>query len=105
MAICPYVSYAPFVTYSRGETDNIIMFAQFEEGGVLSRTHNVLSETRDNTETGNKYDDDLTMTPLISEEEMNANSSGNESDAEPMSTEMLEDICDSIQCHLSVNRR
>ena len=45
------------------------------------------------------------MTPLISEEEMNANSSGNESDAEPMSTEMLEDICDSIQCHLSVNRR
>ena len=30
--------------------------------------------------------------------------SGNGSDAEPMSTEMLEDICDSSQPHPSVNR-
>ena len=32
-------------------------------------------------------------------------SSGNESDAEPMSTEMLEDILDGSQSHPSVNRR
>ena len=34
------------------------------------------------------------MPPLISEEEMDAVSSGDESDAEPISTEMLEDIHD-----------
>ena len=32
-------------------------------------------------------------------------SSGNESDAEPMSTEMLEDIFDGIQYHLSIKTR
>ena len=31
--------------------------------------------------------------------------SGDESDDEPMSMEMLEDICDKIQSHHSVNRR
>ena len=31
--------------------------------------------------------------------------SGDESDAEPMSTEMLEDICDGGQSHPSINRR
>ena len=31
-------------------------------------------------------------------------SSGDDSDAETMSTEMLEDICDSSQSHLRVNR-
>ena len=34
------------------------------------------------------------MPPLISEEEMNAMSSGNDSDSEPMSTYMLKDIRD-----------
>ena len=32
-------------------------------------------------------------------------SSGNESDAEPMSTNMLEDIHDGIQSHPSIDRR
>ena len=31
--------------------------------------------------------------------------SGDESDDEPMSTEMLEDICDSSQYHTRINRR
>ena len=37
------------------------MFKQFEEG-------NVLSETRDDAESGDKSDDDSVMPPLISEE-------------------------------------
>ena len=45
------------------------------------------------------------MPPLISVEETNALDSGDESDDEPMSTEMLEDICDGIQYHLNINRR
>ena len=43
------------------------------------------------------------MTPLISEEEMDAMSSRNESDTDPMSTEMLEYIRDISQSHPSVN--
>ena len=45
------------------------------------------------------------MPPLISEEEMDAMSSGDGYDDEPMSMEMLEDIQDSRKSHLSVNRR
>ena len=45
------------------------------------------------------------MPQLISEEEIGAMYSGNESDAEPMSMNMLEDICDGSQSHLNVNRR
>ena len=45
------------------------------------------------------------MPPLISEEESNALDSGDESDDEPMSTEMLEDICDVSQSHPDVNQR
>ena len=36
---------------------------------------------------------------------MDAMSSGNESDDEPMSTDMLEDIRDGNHSHLSINRR
>ena len=43
--------------------------------------------------------------PLIIEEEIDAVSSGDESDAEPMSTDMLEDIFESSQSHLSINMR
>ena len=49
------VSYTPYDTSSREQTDNIIMFTQFEKG---SKTQNLLSETRDDTESGNKYDYD-----------------------------------------------
>ena len=41
-------------------------------------------------ESDNGFYDDSTMTPSIIEEEMDAISSGDESDDEPMSTEMLE---------------
>ena len=36
---------------------------------------------------------------------MDKMSSGNDSDDEPMSTKMLENICDGSQSHSSVNRR
>ena len=75
----------------------MIMFTQFEEGKFLSDTH-------DDTKSGIKSDDKSAMPPLSSEEEMDAMSSGNESDAEHMSTEMLVDICDCSQSHPSINR-
>ena len=45
------------------------------------------------------------MPPLLSLEEYNALDSGYESDDEPMSTEMLEDICDVSQSRPGVSRR
>ena len=45
------------------------------------------------------------MPPLTSEEEMDAISSRDDSDAEPISMEMLENISDVSQSHLSINRR
>ena len=56
-------------------------------------------------EIGTKSDDDSIMPPLISEEGMNTMSSGDEFDAEPISTDILEDICDGSQSHPSINRR
>ena len=100
----PSVSYTPYATSSREQTGNIIMFTQFEEGGLLSETQNLLSETRYDMESGNKYDDNSAMLPLISEEKIDAMSSGDESDVEPISTQMLEDICGGSQSHPRVNR-
>ena len=45
------------------------------------------------------------MPPLLSKELMDVMYSGDESDDEHMSTEMLEDIHDGSQSHLNVNRR
>ena len=45
------------------------------------------------------------MPPLISEEEMGAMDFSNESDDEPIFTEMLEEIIDGSQSHPKVNQR
>ena len=50
MDMQPSVSYIPYDTYSRKQNGDIITLTQFEEG-------NLLSETCDDTESGNKYDD------------------------------------------------
>ena len=54
----PAVSYIPYTTYSKVQTGDIIMFAQFEEGVLLP-------ETRDTTESGAESDDNLIIPPLI----------------------------------------
>ena len=64
-----------------------------------------MAENCDDTKINKKSDDDSTIPPLISEEEMDVMSSGDDSDAEPMSKEMLEDIRDSSQSNPSINRR
>ena len=81
------------------------MFTQFEEEDLISETRNLLSETRDNKESGNEYDDGSTLTPLTSEEEMDTMSSEIDSDAEPISTDMFEYFRDSNQSHPGINRR
>ena len=61
----PALSYIPYDTSSKEQTGDIITFAQFEEGGFLSESCNGM-------EIGNKYDDDSTLPPLFSEEEIDA---------------------------------
>ena len=53
-----YVSYIPYYTSSKEQTGNIITFTQFEEEDLLSETHN-------NTKSGNKYDDNTTLALII----------------------------------------
>ena len=65
---------------------------------------NLLSGTRDGAERGNKSYNDSIMPQLLSEEETDAMDSDNEYDDEPMSTDMLEYICDGSQPHPSINR-
>ena len=94
----PDVSYIPCVTSWSRKTGNMTTFVKFEEGSLLY-------ETRDNVEIGDEYDDNSTISPWIIEEEMDAMDSGNGSEDELMSTEMLEDICDSSKSHTIENRR
>ena len=62
------VLYTTYATSSREQNSGVITFTKFEEENLLSEAHNLLSETRDNAESGNGSDDDSTMPPLISEE-------------------------------------
>ena len=71
------------------------MFAQFEEG-------NILTKTRNDAESGN---DDSIMPPLLSEEEMDDMDSGYDSYHDLISTDMLEYICDGSQSHTNFNQR
>ena len=56
----PSVSYIPYDTSSKEKIGDIIMFTQFEERYLLS-------ESRNDTESGEKYDDNSTLAPLTSE--------------------------------------
>ena len=89
MDMSPAVSYIHYAASSKEQTGDIIQFKQFEQGNLLYETHNLLAETRDCTEIGNKSDENSTMPPLISEEENDKMYSGEEFDKESMSMDML----------------
>ena len=59
MAMRLSVTYKPCATSPREQTGDIIMFTQFEDG-------NLLSETRNDAESGDKSDENLIMPPLLS---------------------------------------
>ena len=95
MAIRPAVTYTLYATSSKEETDNVITFAQFEEG-------NILTETRNNSESGDESDNTSIM---LSKQDMENINYGDESDHDLISTEILEYIRDGSQTHPNVNRR
>ena len=61
MAMRPDVMYTPCAKYSKEQTGNIITFAQFEEGDILTKTCN-------NAESSDEYDDNSVMPTLLSKE-------------------------------------
>ena len=60
MEMRPAVTYAPYVTSSKEQTGNIITFAQFEEG-------NLLTENCNDTESGDESNSESLM---MSEQDM-----------------------------------
>ena len=73
MAMRPEVTYTPYATSSKEQTGDIITLVQFEEG-------NLISETCNDTESGDEYDNNSIMPQLLSKEDMDRMDSGDESD-------------------------
>ena len=72
----PAVTYTPYVMSSKEQTGNVITFAQFEKG-------NILTETRNDAESCDKSDNKSIM--MIEQDVENINS-GDESDHDHIST-------------------
>ena len=94
MVMHPAVTYTLYATSSKEKTGDVITFAQFEEGIILTKTRN-------DAQSGDESDNESIM---MSEKDMDAINSGDDSDHDLISTEMLEDIRDGSQIHPNVNR-
>ena len=79
MAMCPAVTYTPYATSLREQTSDEITFAQFEEGNILTETHN-------DAESCDKSDNEYIM---MSEQDMENLDSNENSDQDLISTDML----------------
>ena len=95
MAMRPEVTYTPYATSSKEQNGDVITFAQVEEG-------NLLTETRNDAESGDKSDSESLMMNKQGMENLDSNEN---SDHDLISTEMLEDIHDGSQTHPTVNKR
>ena len=95
MAMLPAIMYTPYGTSLREQAGNITMFTQFEKG-------NILTKTRNDAESSDEYDNESIM---ISKQYMITMNSGDESNHDIISIEMLLNICDRSQTHPNVNRR
>ena len=78
-----YVTYTSCAIFSMEQTGNIITFAQFEEGCILTKTR---EDAEIDDESGEKAYEDSIFPPLLSVEETNALESVNESDYDLIST-------------------
>ena len=80
----PAVTYTPYPASSKEQTGDVITFTQFEEG-------NLLTETRNDTESGDESDSKSIM---MSEQDMENLDEKEKSDDNFISTETLHDIHD-----------
>ena len=94
MAIRPTVTYTPYTTSSKEQNGDVITFTQFEEGKLLT-------ETRNDTESGDKPDSKSIM---MSEQDMENLDEKEKFDDDLISTETLHDICDDNQTHPNIDK-
>ena len=87
MEMRPEVTYTLYATSLKEQTGHVITFTQFEEGDILTETHN-------DAEIGDEYDCESIM---MSEQDRENLNSGDESDHDLISTEILLDIRDGSQ--------
>ena len=95
MAMRPAVTDTPYATSSKKQTGNVIAFAQFEEGDLLS-------ETRNNTESGDESNSESVM---MSEKGMENLDQTEKFHDNLISTETLHDIRDGNQTHPKIDKR
>ena len=95
MAMRPAVTYTPYATSSKEQTGDVITLAQFEEGDLLS-------ETRNDTESGDESDSESIM---MSEKDMEKINETEKFNDDIISTETLHDIRDGNQTHPKINKR
>ena len=95
MAIRPAVTYNPYATSSKEQTGDVITFAQFEEGDLLSKTRN-------DTESCDESDSESIM---MSEKDMENLDETEKFDNDLISTETLHDIRDGNQTHPKMDKR
>ena len=91
----PTVTYTLYATPSKEQTGDVITFAQFEEG-------NLLTETRNDTESGDESDSESIM---MSEKDMENIDGKEKFNDDLISMEMLHDICDGNQTHTKIDKR
>ena len=91
----PTVTYTPYATSSKKQTGGVITFAQFEEG-------NLISETRNNTESDDASDREFIMMSLRDIENLGETEKCDEG---LISKELLQDIRDGNQTHPKINKR
>ena len=94
MAMRPVVTYNPYATSSKEQTGDVITFVQFEEG-------NLLTETSNDTESGDESDSESIM---MSEQDMENHDEKEKFDDNLISTETLHEICVGNQTHPNIDK-
>ena len=95
MAMRLSVTYTLYTTSSKEKTGDIITFAQFEEGNLISETHN-------DTESDDESDSESIM---MSKKDMENHDGKEKFDDNLISAETLHDIRDRNQTHMSIDKR
>ena len=95
MAMHPAVTYTLYATSSKGKNGNVITFAQFEEGDLLT-------ETRNDTESSDESNGESLM---MNEQDMENTNEKEKSYDDHISTETLHDIRDGNQTHPNIDKR
>ena len=95
MAMSLEVTYTPYATSSKEQTGDVITFAQFEEGDLISETHN-------DTESGDESDSESIM---MSKKDMENLDETEEFNDDLISTETLHGIRDGNQTHPKIDKR